>query len=118
MVVASFRHPTAVARSLLVRDKIPLEVGYALWRHYNSLLLSYIDRFPHALLRFDVDKNELVANVMRACELAGLRTDQRLIEDWHDADLVRSKTDTEEVTAAPEILSLWKELNARYEGSA
>ncbi len=109
-IVASFRHPTAVAQSLLARDKIPMEVGYALWIHYNTLLLAYMEAFPHILVRFDVEKKHLIDQVVRVCEVTGLRRDPHLIESWHDVDLVRSNAPNEELPSNAQIAGLWRKL--------
>lgn len=114
-VVGSFRHPTAVAQSLLARDKIPLEIGYALWNYYNSRLLSALKIFPHALVRFDVDRDTLVAQVLRVCERSGLIADREQIASWHDAELVRAKTAGEQIPDDAQMGSLWRELLERYQ---
>ena len=112
--VAAFRHPTAVARSLQARDKVPLAAGYALWAHYNRLLLRHLDRLPHALVRFDVAAPELIGRTQQVCEAIGLRTDPGVIASWHDAALVRSTADGAELARAPEVAKLWNELLERY----
>jgi len=109
-VVASFRHPTAVAQSLLARDKIPLELGYALWVYYNTLLLRYLEMFPHVLVRFDVDKETLVAQTVRVCELTGLRADPQVIDSWYDPGLVRSRPTVMQIPSDPRIAAVWDKL--------
>jgi hypothetical protein len=113
-VIASFRHPTAVAQSLLARDKIPMELGYALWIHYNTLLLKYIDTFPHVLVRFDVPREFLLAQTLRVCELARLTTDRHLIESWFDATLVRHNAQSDDIPRESPMNSLWNELIERH----
>ena len=113
-VVAAFRHPTAVARSLQARDKLPLAGGYALWAHYNRLLLRHLDTLPHALVRFDVAAPELIGRTQQVCKALGLGTDPGVIASWHDAALVRSAADDAELAHAPEVATLWHELLERY----
>jgi hypothetical protein len=93
-IVASFRHPSAVARSLLARDRIPETLGLALWAHYNARLIGYLQRFPHVLIQFDVEKESLLAQVVRACGVTGLSLDATPIASWYDASLVRSNIDS------------------------
>jgi hypothetical protein len=114
-VVASFRHPVAVARSLLARDRLPLEGGLALWYHYNVRLLEALEHLPHALVRFDVPPEELVEQVAAVCELTGLRGDRATIRQWHDVDLVRSRVEAADAPALdPRIAAIWETLVARH----
>lgn len=53
-LVASFRHPLAVACSLLGRNQFPLEKGFDLWLRYNMKLLSYCQRYSVNLINFDL----------------------------------------------------------------
>ncbi|MGO9803422.1 MAG: sulfotransferase [Steroidobacteraceae bacterium] len=113
MIIGSFRHPAAVARSLLERDRLPLERGYALWAHYNSMLIGCLERLPHALVRFDVEQGELIAQVARACDLAGLKWDPYAIASWYDPALVRSRTEPDE-QLPPALRSAWERLLALH----
>ena len=111
--VAAFRHPTAVARSLLTRNRLPLEAGYALWCHYNRQMLRHLETLPHLLVRFDVDSAQLIARTLSLCTMLRLRADASVIAAWHDAALVRSSAD-DDVSHAPEVAAVWKELLRRY----
>ena len=53
-LVATFRHPMSVARSLQIRNNFPLEKGLDLWRIYNNNLLSYSERFDFPIISFDL----------------------------------------------------------------
>jgi hypothetical protein len=109
-IVASFRHPSSVARSLLARDGIPLEAGYALWGFYNSLLLRHLQARPHALVRFDIGKEALARQVADVCRRTGLRSEIQRIAAWYDAELVRSKPATDTIGAARQVEPLWNQL--------
>jgi hypothetical protein len=113
-IVAAFRHPTAVARSLLSRNRLPLQAGYALWTHYNRQLLRQLETLPHLLVRFDVDAAQLVARTVSLCTMMGLRTDPPAIAAWHDAALVRSTADDDDLSLPPEAGAVWNELLRRY----
>lgn len=113
-VVAAFRHPTAVARSLLSRNRLPLDAGYALWSHYNRQLLRHLETLPHLLVRFDVDAAQLIARTLSLCTMLQLRTDESAIAAWHDAALVRSSADGDELAHVPEAAAVWNELLLRY----
>ena len=44
VILAAYRHPLSVARSLLRRDGFDLERGLELWRNYNARLVSIASR--------------------------------------------------------------------------
>ncbi|HUA26530.1 MAG TPA: hypothetical protein VMA54_20540 [Steroidobacteraceae bacterium] len=114
LVVAAFRHPTAVARSLLSRNRLPLGAGYALWSHYNRQLLRHMETLPHQLVRFDVDASQLIARTLSLCTMIELRADPSAIAAWHDAALMRSTADEDDLSHAPEAAAIWSELLRRY----
>lgn len=110
-IVGSYRHPSAVARSLAARDGIPLEVGYALWGVYVSHLLHHIRKHPFALVRFDVAHEFLLEQVANVCTRTGLRADKDTISSWYDPKLVRSATMAEDNSPMfRRIAPLWEEL--------
>jgi hypothetical protein len=57
--VGVFRHPTAVARSLKARGRIPIRYGFGLWLIYNTRLLQLHEHRPFPILNFD-DPPELL----------------------------------------------------------
>lgn len=110
ILVATFRHPTAVARSLLSRSKIPLAMGYALWEHYNVRLLHHLEVLPHWVVRFDVERSRLISQVAAICESTGMKMDVNRIESWFDGKLVRSSA-AEEIPK--ELAPIWDRLLER-----
>jgi hypothetical protein len=109
-IVGSFRHPSAVARSLLARDRLPLEWGYLLWAHYCAHLIGHLERFAHRLVRFDVERAELLDQVERVCAATGLTASTAAITSWYDADLVRSRPDPTEGPLPEHVEPLWNRL--------
>jgi hypothetical protein len=110
-IVGSYRHPSAVAKSLAARDAIPLEAGYALWGVYVRHLIHHIRKHPFALVRFDVDKEILMDQVATVCNLTGLRTDEDTISSWYDSKLVRSTTTVDDHSPMfTRVAPLWEEL--------
>lgn len=110
-IVASYRHPSAVAKSLLARDGIPLEVGYALWGVYTHRLLHYMQKYPYVLVRFDVAQDKLVDQVVHVCARTGLRTDKDTLSSWYDPKLVRNETlDDDDSPMFRRVAPLWEEL--------
>ncbi len=57
-LVASFRHPIAVAQSLAKRSGFSMEQGLELWLRYNQQLLEINNSFPVQLLNFNWPKEK------------------------------------------------------------
>lgn len=64
-MVASYRHPLAVARSLHAREGIPIEDGLALWAAYNRRLLDLKRRFCIPLVRFGKERDAYLKRIER-----------------------------------------------------
>lgn len=73
-VVATFRHPVAVARSLAARDALPFEQSLALWLAYNSRIVASIAALGAPLVSFDAPRDEYLVAVERAAQLLGLES--------------------------------------------
>ena len=115
-LIATFRHPHAVAESLRSRDGIPLEFGYALWAFYNQCLLKQLSQYPAILIRFDVEKALLIDQVLDACARMGLRADKDKILSWYDSRLVRSATVLQDTSAHfDSVAPVWDALLAFHE---
>lgn len=85
-LVATFRHPMAVAQSLSTRDRFSLERGLDLWFLYNRKLLDLSTTDDVRLINFDWPP-DLYGNVLRALcsELDLLPLTERL--DFFETDL-------------------------------
>jgi hypothetical protein len=115
-IVGSYRHPSAVAKSLAARDGIPPEIGYALWGVYIQHLLHHIRKHPCALVRFDVDQERLLEQVTDICKRTGLRSDEETISAWYDSKLVRSETTEDDNSPMfKRVAPLWEELVSLHE---
>lgn len=53
-LIGTFRHPLAVAQSLLVRNNIPIEKGIELWIIYNTILVKEHLQNPFPIIHFDL----------------------------------------------------------------
>lgn len=90
-LVGTFRHPSAVARSLAVRDGIPLDESLDLWLAYNRRLaeLHATRRFP--LIEYALEPADEYRNSV--CSLArslGLRSSHRRIQSFVSKSLDHS----------------------------
>lgn len=116
VLVATFRHPQLVAQSLLARDGFPLERGYALWVHYNRLLLAHLGENPGVLLRFDVEPKVLLQQVGLACRFLGLETNLDAINEWFDQCLVRNAMQADVLSPRHQVATdVWEKLMTYYE---
>lgn len=73
-IVACLRHPMNVARSLQVRNNLPIDKGLALWAAYNRQLLDHVSRETECFwVNFDAPEAELVGRIQTICSRLGLR---------------------------------------------
>lgn len=73
-LVATFRHPARVARSLHARDpSMSIEAGLALWAAYNERLLAVHAREPFPIVSFDADAEAYAGAIDRLARHIGLR---------------------------------------------
>lgn len=71
-IIAAFRHPASVARSLHVRDTWRLEQGLRLWADYNERLLEHATGDDVLWFDFDAPADILARNVRTICDALGL----------------------------------------------
>jgi hypothetical protein len=86
-IVACFRHPLSVAKSLQVRDEFPWDRGLELWAQYNEHLLQTISAEDREVLwcDFDLPGTELQNTVLGIVDRLGLSTrqvDQRIFNPY------------------------------------
>ena len=114
--VGIYRHPLSVFRSLHRRhDDFTEDEAVELWRFYNERLLYEYERDPFPIIRFDVERDRLLADLLRLAHHIGLETsrdpagflDESLIHNadaanapiperasavWHALEAARSRT--------------------------
>src|SRR5688572_4782315 len=66
--VGTFRHPLAVAGSLVRRNGGTLERWLELWSYYNSRLLQYHARFGFPMICFDLEPAEYESELRRVID--------------------------------------------------
>lgn len=71
-LVATYRHPSAVARSLLARDGLPVAEGLRLWQAYNTRLLACLSRRGGPLVSFDVPADDYLRAAREAARRLGI----------------------------------------------
>jgi hypothetical protein len=70
--LGTFRHPSAVARSLWRRSRMPLEAGIALWHSYNRALLHCAQTHHIPLVDFDLPPGPYLNRVSQVFGTLGL----------------------------------------------
>jgi hypothetical protein len=116
--VGTFRHPAAVATSLLGRPGlVPARSPYALWTEYNRRLLDHVNAHATPLINFDWPAPRYHAAVIDLADSLGLTSSSPT--SFFDATLrVRSATSTGTAEAeSVEALALYEELAARTAGA-
>lgn len=64
-----FRHPAAVARSLMARESMPLAKGLRLWEVYNRELIRLMRHVPGPLVSFDTSPGEYTERVQATAQI-------------------------------------------------
>jgi hypothetical protein len=115
-ILAIFRHPMSVARSLQRRDGFPLEKGLDLWRQYNERLLTLCDQEKEVFwCDFDAGPKHVVEIVQRLGEQVGLTVNQKAVDSY----LPELRTsDAQEEPACERIRRLHARLKAQIPCSA
>src|SRR6516162_2590280 len=87
IVLAAYRHPLSVARSLQRRDGFELDRGLELWRNYNARLLSIAEREREVYwLDFDGGPAHIESALRKLADGAGLRFGPEVM-DAYEPDL-------------------------------
>jgi len=81
----TFRHPLAVAWSLLQRNRFPLEKSLRLWKIYNLKLLSIADRFEFPIISFDLQPEEYRTRVFQMLDRLSLNKEIETLNYFDDA---------------------------------
>jgi hypothetical protein len=119
-ILACLRHPTAVARSLRRRNRIPLALGYRLWVEHNRRLLEEARGIPLRWISYArlVDPSTAPREIGEAFRFLG-----RPLPEGGTAPLARSCVRPElDHGAAPEgdlppaVDALWRDLVGRHGG--
>jgi len=108
--VGTYRHPAAVARSLLSRDRMPLDACLRLWTAYNERLLALHQEEPFPMVSFDAPADAYEAQVHGAIAALALDADAA---DFFDQALRRSVS--AELAAQPlpaDVVALYDALQA------
>ncbi|MEP1471064.1 MAG: hypothetical protein ABJK25_08845 [Halieaceae bacterium] len=106
--IGIFRHPDAVAQSLMRRSKIPRKQALDLWYRYNRILYKEYLSAPFPILCFDDTEQNFQAKLAQTIRGLGL-TEPESGESFYDSELKIFSTDTS--TPLPwKVRRLYKQL--------
>lgn len=71
-LIGTFRHPIRVAGSLAYRSRLTLDKSFSLWIAYNRRLLSMATRYGFALVNFDLEPADYLADASGKLSRLGL----------------------------------------------
>lgn len=118
-IVLCLRDPHAVAISLRRRNKIPLRLGYQLWRLHLDRLLEASEAIPMHLIRYEhlLEPRTFSRELGAAFEAVGLQVRdvdlERLEQEVVRRDLDHSPTPDRKVLPTP-VEQLWSSLRERH----
>jgi hypothetical protein len=99
-LAGTFRHPLAVAKSLLERNAIPLEDGLRLWLDYNTRLVQWHTRDPFPLIAYSlVEVEDYCQRVARLAASLGLKPQLARVRRFISSELEHHALADESVPA-------------------
>jgi len=113
-LVASFRHPLLVAKSLNARNKMPLSEGLKLWKAYNVKLYSYLQKDGFPLISFDIEKHEYISAIQRISIYLGLPKTANNDDSFFDHTLKHQKLAELRDELPSDIRKLYNDLTQMY----
>ena len=90
-VVASFRHPIAVALSLARRNQFTSTKSLSVWSSYNQQMLTQLIESSFPLIWFDAPDDEYRQRLRAIIRHLGIKADSRT-EEFFDPDLRHHKS--------------------------
>ncbi len=106
--IGTFRHPTAVAKSLHNRSEMPQKMAFDLWLRYNKQLLYYQAKYDFDIINFNLKPDDYLQNVTQAFRRLGISHSRKNF-DFFDSSL-RHTTIDEPVTLPAEVEKIYSEL--------
>ncbi len=100
-LIATYRHPMAVADSLQKRDAIPIEQGLKLWMHYNQRLLELHRNYNFPVVEYDLNQYEdYCRNISEVAGNMGLPKNDESIQQFVSSELQHSGSNSEDIPSA------------------
>lgn len=114
-LVATFRHPVAVASSLMNRPGLrPANPPVQLWARYNRTLLNLLEHFEIPLVCFDWPADTYVCAVAKMAKYLGLQHGPASSFDYFDNQIRTGvSVESEDATLGDEVGSIYNALLER-----
>ncbi len=114
-LVASFRHPILVAKSLLKRNDMPIEDGLELWKTYNQRLLSYLEEEEFPIISFDMPRSDYSLCIESITERLGIAKHSSYSEEpFLDNGLINATLEDDDDQVPDEVINLYDKLNNSF----
>lgn len=109
--VGIFRHPVAVATSLFNRGGMQQQQAFALWEHYNTILLQQYQQAAFPVLCFDWSEQSLNNALFSVYDFLKLNQPSYTPENsiFFDADLRHNSANTE-IELPQSVATLYQQL--------
>lgn len=112
--VGTFRHPSAVARSLERRANLPPATpSTELWVHYNQLLLEAVDRYKFPIICFDWDPETYLDAIENIADYLGLPKSSRSVSSGFFERKLRTAQNARLLKTSPQAETLYDTLCGR-----
>jgi hypothetical protein len=97
-LVGSYRHPSAVARSLATRNQMPQGEAYDLWLRYNAELVRQHKVQPFPIVKFDLSDAEAYCRTVASLAVTlGLEPSMPRLREFVSVDLDHNQCQEEPV---------------------
>ena len=107
--VATFRHPMAVARSLNLRNGMPIDQGLELWSRYNQRLLSLMEERKILLIDFDIPGSTYSRRIAAICQSLDLNLEEPKVP-FRDPTLISHNLATRDAKLSPNVVGIYEKL--------
>lgn len=90
-IVGAFRHPVAVANSLLARNRFVMPAALNLWSQYNQALVNLHREKAFPLVSFDLTGEHYLAQFSALARQMSLNPDPEQVRAFYDVQLVNQR---------------------------
>lgn len=108
-LIATFRHPCSVAKSLEKRNKFPPDKSLSLWMEYNKKLLFYYEKFKFPVVSFDLPEAEYKNKIRKLLALLRCDSIDNAFEFYENG--LRNSQDVSYFDVPEDVREIYEELN-------
>ena len=108
-LVATYRHPCSVAKSLEKRNKFSHDKSLSLWMGYNKKLLFYYEKFKFPVVSFDLAEAEYKNKISELLALLECDSIDDAFEFYENG--LRNSQDVSYFDVPEDVLEIYEKLN-------